>query len=92
LFFLNSILRETNKAADRGLQKQQEMGDKAIIIELQEEHDYAKKPHQEQPPRKVTKNVRGGGGQKRDYYYLKSVNSVNELDKFRFKVIQKKYC
>jgi hypothetical protein len=61
------------------------MGDKAVKIEQLEEHDYAKKRHQEQPPMKVTKHIKGG--QSRDYYFLESVNSVEELDNFRFKVI-----
>jgi hypothetical protein len=40
--------------------------------------------HQQHPPRKMTKNARG---QLREYYYLKTLKSVEELDKFRFKVI-----
>jgi hypothetical protein len=40
----------------------------------------------EGPPRKITKNVRG---QIRKYVYVKSVKSMEELDKFRFKVIAK---
>jgi hypothetical protein len=68
--------------ANRGLQKQQEM-DKAIKIEP-EDDDNAGKQQQRQPPRKVTKNFKG---QKRDYYFLESVKSVEESDKLRFKVI-----
>jgi hypothetical protein len=54
--------------------------DKAIKIEHQEEDDAEK-----QPPKKVTKNNRKG--QRMDYYYLKTVNSVEELDNFRFEVV-----
>jgi hypothetical protein len=68
---------------DRCLQKQQKMGDKAkaIKIQRQEEDDDAEK----QPPMKVTKNFKGG--QSRDYNFLESVNSLEELDKIRFEVI-----
>jgi hypothetical protein len=41
---------------------------------------------EEGAPRKITKNVRG---QNRKYVYVKSVKSLDELDKFRFKVIIK---
>jgi cytoplasmic iron level regulating protein YaaA (DUF328/UPF0246 family) len=40
---------------------------------------------QRKPPSKMTKNCRG---QIRQYYYLKDVKSMDELDKLRFKVIQ----
>jgi hypothetical protein len=40
--------------------------------------------HQQHPQTKMTKNIMG---QLREYYYLKTVKSVEELDKFRFKVI-----
>jgi hypothetical protein len=68
---------------DRGLQKQQKMKTKAIKVEQQED-DAGK---QKQPPRKLTRNR---GGQKREYVFLKSVKSVEQLDKIRFKVIKKK--
>jgi hypothetical protein len=61
------------------------MEDKAVKIEQQEDDD-AEKQHQERPPMKVTKNHLKGG-QSRDYYFLESVNSVEELDNIRFKVI-----
>jgi hypothetical protein len=40
----------------------------------------------EQPPRKITTNK--VGGQKREYHFLKTVKSMEELDKFRSKVRQ----
>jgi hypothetical protein len=40
----------------------------------------------QKPPSKMTKNCRG---QIRQYYYMKTVKSMDELDKLRFKVIQK---
>jgi hypothetical protein len=56
------------------------MEDKAEAIKIeQEEGDDAEK----QPPRKITKNIKG---QKRDYIFLKTVKSVAELDNIRFKV------
>jgi hypothetical protein len=58
-------------------EKEDEVGDDADAEEEEQQ--------QEQPPsRKVTKNVKG---QMREYVFLKSVNSVDELDSFRFKVI-----
>jgi hypothetical protein len=39
---------------------------------------------QKQPPRKLTQII---NGQQRRYHYLKTVKSLDELDKFRFKVI-----
>jgi hypothetical protein len=83
---LDFLLKKTNKQLiNRGLQKQQEMEHKAkaIKIEHQEEEDEAEKQQQKQPPRKVTKKVKG---QIRDYNFLKSVKSLEELDNFRFKV------
>jgi hypothetical protein len=38
-----------------------------------------------QPQGKMTKNIMG---QQKEYLFVKSVNSMEELDKFRFKVIQ----
>jgi hypothetical protein len=35
------------------------------------------------PPKNITKIIRG---QKREYHLLKTVNSLEELDKFRFTV------
>jgi hypothetical protein len=39
---------------------------------------------QEHPPLNITKNIMG---QTREYYYLTTVKSLKEMDKFRFKVI-----
>jgi hypothetical protein len=41
---------------------------------------------QKHPPKKIAYKIRG---QIREYYFLKTVNSVDELDKIRFKVMQK---
>jgi hypothetical protein len=88
--------REETLVANSGLQKQQEMGDKAIKIEPQEEEaekedeekddaeEEGEQDAEKQPPGKI---ARSRGGQKREYNFLKSVNSVEELDTFRFKVI-----
>jgi hypothetical protein len=65
------------------------MGDKAIKIVGQKEDDDAEKQQQKPswPPMKIpTKNK----GVQKDYSFLKTVKSVEELDKFRFKVIYKK--
>jgi hypothetical protein len=43
---------------------------------------------EQQPPRKMTVNVRG---QKRAYNYVKTVASMEELENFRFTVMQKIY-
>jgi hypothetical protein len=65
------------------------MGDKAIKMEQQEEDDNAGKQQQKQswPPKKMTKNIKGD---QRDYNFLQTVKSVDELNNFRFKVIYKK--
>jgi hypothetical protein len=42
---------------------------------------------EEQPLRKITKKVRH---QIREYYFLKTVKSMDELDKFRLKVTKQK--
>jgi hypothetical protein len=63
-------------------QRQQEME----VDEDEENDDAEEQLQQKQPPRKVTKKFKGG--QKRDYTFLKSVKSVEELDNIRFKVIQ----
>jgi hypothetical protein len=39
---------------------------------------------QEQPPLNITKEIMGG--QTREYYYLKTVKSLDEMDHFRFQV------
>jgi hypothetical protein len=61
------------------------MGDKAIEIG-QKADDDAEKQQQKQswPPMKITTNIKGV---QKDYSFLKTVKSVEELDKFRFKVI-----
>jgi hypothetical protein len=41
----------------------------------------------QQPPREMTQNI---SDRKKDYYYMRTVKSVEELDKFRFKVVQNK--
>jgi hypothetical protein len=38
----------------------------------------------EKPPRNITKNVKG---QHKQYYYMKTVKTMEELDKYRLKVI-----
>jgi hypothetical protein len=58
--------------------------DKTIKIEP-EDDDNAGEQQQRQPPKKVTKKTREA--QKIDFNFLKSVKSVDELDKLRFKVI-----
>jgi hypothetical protein len=40
---------------------------------------------EEEPPLNITKNIMG---QRREYYYLKTVKSLEEMDQFRFQV----YC
>jgi hypothetical protein len=75
-------------------QKQQGMevddGNDGIKLEPEEE-DEAEKEDEEgdddaekQPPMKVARNRRG---QKREYNFLQSVNSMEELNNFRLKVI-----
>jgi hypothetical protein len=73
------------------------MEHKAIKIEHQDKEDHqdegdeenadAEEQQQKQPPRKMTKNI---NGQNRDYNFVKTVKSVEELDNFRFKVIQQR--
>jgi hypothetical protein len=48
-----------------------------------EDEEEAQEEEKEQPPRKMTRNIRG---QIREYHFLKTVKSVDELDKLRFKV------
>jgi hypothetical protein len=43
---------------------------------------------EEQPQRKMTQTLRNG--HKRDYFYKKTVKSIEELDKYRFEVMQEK--
>jgi hypothetical protein len=44
---------------------------------------------QQQPPRKMTITVKKGG-QPKEYHYQTTVNSFEELDKFRFQVFNSK--
>jgi hypothetical protein len=87
-FLLKQLFKENQKpagVADRGLQEQQEMETKAKAIKnVPEDGDDAEKQLQ-QPPRKVARKIKGG--QMREYIFLDSVNSMEELDKLRFKVI-----
>jgi hypothetical protein len=46
---------------------------------------------QKHPPKKVTYKIRGQQ-QMREYYFLKTVKSMEELDKFRFQVRQCVFC
>jgi hypothetical protein len=50
-----------------------------------EEDRQRQEKEEKHPPMKMTKNVQG---QIRDYYYVKTVKSIDELDKFQFKVIK----
>jgi hypothetical protein len=50
----------------------------------EEEDEQPKQPDEQQPPRKITKNIRG---LIREYHFLKTVESMEELDKFRFSVM-----
>jgi hypothetical protein len=61
--------------------------DKPIKIEHEEDDDDAGKQQPKEPPRTVTRNIRGG--QLREYNFLESVNSMEELENLRFKVISK---
>jgi hypothetical protein len=60
------------------------------VIDYEEDEDEEKEESNddedeaEKPPREITKNV---NGQHKQYYYLKTVKTVGDLDKFRFKVI-----
>jgi hypothetical protein len=54
-------------------------GDDAYEIEDEEDEEL------KQPPKKITKNVRG---KIREYYFVETVKSMKELDKFRLKVKQ----
>jgi hypothetical protein len=54
---------------------------------VDEDEEEAQEEEKEQPPRKMTRNI---GGQKREYHFLKTVNSMEELEKFRFEVIVQK--
>jgi hypothetical protein len=49
-----------------------------IPEEEQEKHEH--------PPLNITKNV---NGKDREYYYLTTVNSLEEMNEFRFKVCKK---
>jgi hypothetical protein len=60
------------------------MEDKAKAIKIVQDHDDDTEEKQKKPPKKVTKNSRG---QLRDYNFLKTVKSVEEVDNFRFEVI-----
>jgi hypothetical protein len=75
---------ETEKEDDKGdeMEGDDEQGD-----EVEEDDDDSEEQQQKQPPRKMTKKI---NGRIREYKFLKSVKSVDELDNFRFKVIQKK--
>jgi hypothetical protein len=60
---------------------------KSQNVNDEDEEEAPQKGHgmqQQQPPRSISKNVRG---QIRDYYYLNTVKSFEDLDKLRFKVI-----
>jgi hypothetical protein len=78
---------EEDKAEEEAEKEDDEEGDDADKDDEKEEDDAEKQQQQQQPPRTVTK-IRGG--QMREYNFLKSVNSVAELDKLRFKVIKKR--
>jgi hypothetical protein len=53
--------------------------------ENDEDEDIGEEEQTEQPPSKITKYVMG---KKRMYNYVKTVESMEELDKFRFKVMR----
>jgi hypothetical protein len=51
-----------------------------------EEIEETQQLHHQKPPMKMTQIIRG---QKREYDFLRTVNSLDELEKIRFKVMQK---
>jgi hypothetical protein len=53
--------------------------------EDEDDEDDSEEEQTEQPPCKITKYVMG---KKRMYNYVKTVESMDELDKFRFKVMR----
>jgi hypothetical protein len=52
--------------------------------EIPKEKQNDQSGQEQQPPRKMTVNVRG---QKRAYNYMKTVDSMEELENFRFMVM-----
>jgi hypothetical protein len=52
--------------------------------EDEDDADVEKEP-QQQPPRKITKNIKGV---KKHYYYQTTLKSMEELGEFRYKVIK----
>jgi hypothetical protein len=44
-------------------------------------------PQEEQPPRKMSRTVKG---QIKEYYFLKTVKSIEEMNEIRFKVKKNK--
>jgi hypothetical protein len=71
----------------RSMKKQNTVGDDHEEDAQEEEEKHQQTNKLQQPPRKMIKTFRG---QKRDYYYLTTVKSLEQLDKFRFKVECKK--
>jgi hypothetical protein len=70
--------------------KSQNIDEEGESSQQQQEQKYQPIPQQQQeeehPSLNIVKDVMGQG---RDYYYLTTVNSVKEMDEFRFKVIFK---
>jgi hypothetical protein len=66
----------------RPMKNQQNVNDED---ETEEEEEPNEVP-QKHPPKTKTYNIKG---QKREYHFLKTVKSMEELDKFRFKVMHK---
>jgi hypothetical protein len=77
-------LEKANKQSTRYFKSNKKMEHKAIKIEQQDEEDDAGKQQQKEPPKKVTISR---GGQERDYNYLKTVKSMEELNNYRLEVI-----
>jgi hypothetical protein len=77
-------LKSMKKRTTDGDEEEEEAQEEAQ--EEEQEHQNIKLQQlQQQPPKEITQNIRG---QKRDYYYLTTVKSLEQLDKFRFKVVQ----
>jgi hypothetical protein len=76
-------IKSEQEEEEHEAEKEDEEGDEA-----EENVDAKEQQKQKQTPMKLTKKFRGG--QKKDYVFLKSVNSVEELDTIRFKVIFKR--
>jgi hypothetical protein len=86
---INSYFSKNMNHIFKEIQNQQNANEK-VMCDEEDENEVGgiedDKEQEHQPPRKITRSIRG---RKQKYCYLKTVKSVEELDQLRLKVIAK---